>query len=62
MYAPDNYDAWKAHELANEKWLGTRPICDICGEPIIDDYGYRINGDLICRDCLEEYKERIQDD
>lgn len=62
MYIPDNYDAWKAHEQLNEKWLGTRPICECCGEPIIEDYAYRINGELICAECLNEYKERIEDE
>lgn len=63
MYIPDNYDAWKAHNAEEERWLASRPICEICGEYITDDYGYRINGELICAECLDDgYKERIQDD
>jgi formylmethanofuran dehydrogenase subunit E len=40
-----------------------RPICGDCGEPIQGDQAYRIDGDLICPDCLErDYLEYIDDD
>ena len=34
--------------------------CDNCGFEIYDgEPYYRINGEIICRDCLEEYAARL---
>lgn len=48
------------HDQKMTKWLEGLPKCDICGEPIQDDHAYLINGDVVCRDCLDEiYKIEI---
>ena len=44
---------YSRHEAEEERCLQRRPKCDICGEPIQDDYLYDINGTLICEKCLE---------
>jgi formylmethanofuran dehydrogenase subunit E len=41
------YDA----ELADEEEL--LPHCDYCGEPIYECY-YDIDGDIVCKDCLDD--------
>ena len=45
-----DFDSWEAE-------LAKLPVCDWCGEPIHEEFAYRINGDLVCKRCLEETKE-----
>lgn len=59
---PDNYGAWEAKTRREERWRSRRPRCGCCGEPIEDERAYRIDGRLICRDCLEaNYGEDIHE-
>ncbi len=44
----DRYDRTQA------EWLRSRPVCAYCGEPIQDEYCYKIGGDVICRKCLDD--------
>lgn len=44
--------------VAEEKY----PTCDICGEHILDDYLYDIDGDLVCEECLKEHYRKSTDD
>lgn len=57
---PDNYSQWEWHERERERRLAERPVCDICDQPIQDDYFYLINGDQVCPDCLEnEFRKEV---
>lgn len=51
-----DYDRWEANQ---EAWLRSRPKCDCCGEPIQEDFAYRINEELYCKDCIDDAKVRI---
>lgn len=56
----DNYERWERHNDAQERMLEQCPKCECCEEPIQDEYAYRIDDELICRECLElNYKEAI---
>ena len=56
----DNYNKWEMYDTEQEKKLAKLPLCDICGEPIQDDYYFEINGERICEDCLtENYRKDI---
>lgn len=55
MYVPDNYDLWEAHDKEQERALEKLPVCGECGEPIQDDFAYKIDGEIICEDCLKAY-------
>lgn len=35
--------------------LGRRPVCENCGHHIQDDYFYRINGVIVCDDCMIDF-------
>ncbi len=36
------------------------PKCDFCGEPIQDGFCYRINGEAVCKHCLDRhFKEEV---
>ena len=53
-YVPDMYDAFCWHEAEQERELAKRQVCDCCGEPITEDYCYKIVRGYICQRCLEE--------
>lgn len=53
MNIPDNYDLWEQHEAEKEKALADCYHCDYCGQPIQEDYHYEINGDFLCKKCLD---------
>lgn len=61
-YYSDNpewdYDRYEADQ---EAWLNSRPVCAWCGEHIQDEHAYRIGGDLVCSDCLEQEKVNVDD-
>lgn len=40
------------------KWLETLPVCEICDEPVQDEYYYEIWGDVICPKCMDHFKKR----
>jgi formylmethanofuran dehydrogenase subunit E len=54
---------FERHDREQEKWRLSRPQCDICGEHIQDDHCYKIEGTVVCPDCLEmHYREEIESD
>ena len=52
MNVPDNYDLWEAHEREKERQLERLPVCEVCGNPIQDEYLYLINDEFVCTECL----------
>ena len=44
-----------------EEYLGTRPICNICGNSITEEYAYDIRGMTICPNCISESMFYIDD-
>lgn len=55
MNIPDNYDQWEAHEREQAQRLAKLPVCDICDDPIQDDFYYEISGENICEHCLDQF-------
>ena len=43
---------------AKERWLARLPQCEYCGEHIQDEYFYEINGEWICKACLDDQFKR----
>ena len=62
MNIPDNYGLWEAHEREKEELLAKYPSCEICGEPIRDEYLYLINDKFVCQECLERDFMKSVDD
>lgn len=54
---PNPYADADAYEDYLESQYENRPYCDGCGDKIRDDYGYRIDGKLLCETCFKEYVE-----
>ena len=51
---------WAEQQLAQrereqERWLNSRPVCDVCGEPIQDDYFYKPEDEIMCEACFNDY-------
>jgi len=50
-----DYEFWQ--ERQRKRWLEKRPTCDWCDMPIEEKYAYRIDDQLICPECIDEYME-----
>ena len=43
--------------------MSERPVCENCDHPVAGNHYYNINGDVICKQCMEEcFREEIFDD
>lgn len=47
-----DFDEWDAERT---EWLNKLPKCDRCGEPIQDDHGYELDGEIFCEDCWNRF-------
>ncbi len=55
MYSSDPVRDFEEHDREAEKWLNSRPICDMCGHHIQEDYYFDADGDTLCERCFNEY-------
>lgn len=62
IFTDDPLSDFDRYDRQQEEWLNSLPVCDCCGEPIQDDFCYEINGDLICKDCLDMYFRKAVED
>ena len=53
-YVPDNYDMFLAHEQKEEDRIARLPVCEWCGEPIQDEQFYHLDGEYICKACMDD--------
>ena len=51
----DAYDEFVEYDREHENWLLQLPRCDVCGQPIQDDYYYEFGDDKVCCECLGDY-------
>lgn len=56
MYSDDPIADFFAHEAKCEKKRRKLPVCDVCGERIDGDYLYDLGGELICEECMNNYR------
>lgn len=45
------------HDAQQAAELDKLPKCDCCGEPILDETYYEIEGNNYCLECLEDFKK-----
>lgn len=50
------------HDAEQQAELKRRPICADCDERIQDEYCYELNGEYICKRCLEDLHRKAVDD
>lgn len=60
MWTDDPVRDAAAHDAEGEAWLKSLPVCDECGEPIVEDFYWEINGDVYCEDCLQKHIKWIR--
>lgn len=47
---------FQKHEQKQERWLASRPVCDMRQEPIQDDVYFEPEpGEILCQECFEQY-------
>lgn len=51
-----DFDAWDAEQ---ERRLARLPRCADCDNPIQDETAFYINGEWICEDCMEAYRQEV---
>ena len=62
IFRSDNLDRDIEDFLRSEdKAIERLPRCSECDNPIQDDFCYQINGELICKGCLKEYRVRTEE-
>lgn len=53
----DPIDDWDAYCEDEEKEIAKLPTCDKCGERIMDDTLFEVDGYLYCEDCMRKMFE-----
>ena len=43
-----------------EEKLNKRPCCNYCGDHIQEEYGYYLDGEWYCEDCIHESKKYFE--
>lgn len=60
MYDPVEA-SYNAQDAERYRWEMSRPICDICGEPIQEAVYYRILDKNICEGCLRDCRQWVEE-
>lgn len=55
-YINDPLDAYAETEELEDA-VEVLPVCSECEKPIQDDFCFVINGEPICEECMEQYKQ-----
>lgn len=56
MRVRDNFDAFDVEDARLSAGANKRPKCDLCDEPIYEDFAYRIGDLLVCDQCVDNSK------
>ena len=48
------------HLRAAERWLESRPVCDVCGQPIQENRMYEIENETVCEHCLPGWLRQFE--
>lgn len=61
-YTDDPVADFEAHDREQERQREKLPTCANCGEKIMSDYLYEIEGVQVCPDCMDSDYRRSTDD
>lgn len=53
-------DSYQEDQRA-EEWLNSRPVCCECGSPITGEDYYDIFGNILCEDCVDSMRRKVDD-
>ncbi len=59
MYTDDPLRDFERWDAERERRLAQLPTCADCGEHIQDETAYYINGEWICKDCMDSYLREV---
>ena len=59
MYTDDPINDFERWDAEQAERLAERPLCSYCDEPIQEDSAFRINDELICEECMEQFRVYI---
>lgn len=45
---------WERHCTEEQEAIDSAPVCDCCGELIVENYFYAIDGEIFCDECITE--------
>lgn len=60
-YIPDYTDMFNEYDARQQAQEKKYPKCDCCGDRIVDDKFYNIEGTYICKTCIEDFKVDTDD-
>lgn len=52
----DMVDFFNDYDREQNKKLAKLPVCADCGEHILDESAFYIDGEWICEDCMDSYR------
>jgi formylmethanofuran dehydrogenase subunit E len=61
QYIPDYNDLLQQKQLDEEQEADKLPECANCGEKIMTETCYEINGELICPECMQGFERWTED-
>lgn len=53
MITNDPIRDFNEYDYLQMKRLEDRPKCDICNQPIQEEYAYRLGEEVVCKNCLD---------
>lgn len=53
MRVLDNHDLFLEHQSREDDRIARLPVCDWCKEPIQDEQFYKVDGEYICKHCMD---------
>lgn len=59
IWTDDPIRDFNRHDSEQREWLAKLPKCDLCGEPIQDDYYWEFARDKYCEACAEKMFRKI---
>ena len=60
-YTNDPVSDFLHHDTEQTRKLERLPVCTDCGHHIQDEHCYQINDEVICEDCMREYRVYTDD-
>ncbi len=55
FYSDDPARDFDRHDREQAKRLAELPVCDVCDDPIQEDFYFEINGENICECCMDRF-------
>jgi len=55
MRGPDPIEDFNRHDAEEAEYEKLCPVCDLCGEPITDDYYYEVGGIVFHLGCADRH-------